>query len=228
MAKRKYPFVVGEYYHVYNRGTEKREIFLDKNDLYYFFYTIIISNIGGVIKTSDRNLTRKNLLKKIEDNYENKQIVEIVSYALLPNHFHFVLKEIVDGGISKFMKKLSGSYTAYFNKKYERSGSLFQGPFKSSPVGYTQSLERIVAYVNLNYKHHNVDIKNDLFKTATFEYLGTEKGEKVCSEIEINNILKKFKNRDSFKKYMIEQSQFFIEEHNKSIDGIDFNELEYI
>ena len=214
MAKRKIPFEVDRYYHIFNRGVDKRKIFLDKGDLYYFFDTIIISNNTENIKDSHKSLGRKKIKEKIKE-YDSEPLVEIVSYCLLPNHFHFVLKEIKEGGISLFMKKLTGSYSKYFNSKYNRSGTLFQGRFKASILAYENSLERTTAYVNLNYRHHFLDPKKDLVKSSIFEFLGEEKGEKVCSEKEINFILKDAGGVENFKKMIKKYSDEFIKEHSK-------------
>ena len=197
---KKRKFFIGEYYHVFNRGVDKRKIFLDKGDLYYFFDAIQISNQQEPISSTERNKKRKELKR----NIKSEKIVEIISYCLLPNHFHFILKEITEGGISKFMSKLGGSYSQYFNSKYERTGTLFQGRFKAkriSGIGKRDfSIEVTSAYVNLNYKHHNYDIKKDLIKTSLFEYLGEEKGEKICNQNEIKKIIKSVGGLDRYKK----------------------------
>ncbi len=223
MARRKIPFEVGNYYHVFNRGVDKRKIFLDKGDLYYFFDAIIISNSVENIKNTDVKNKRK---KEKESKINSEKIVEIIAYAILPNHFHFILKEITEGGISKFMKKLSGSYSLYFNKKYERIGTLFQGRFKSSLLAYENSLERTSAYVNLNYKHHKIDPEKFLVKTSLFEYLGKEMGDKICSEKEIEEIIKEAGGLEKYKKYLKMISKHFTIEHKKSIKDLNFLELE--
>ena len=226
MSKRKEDFYIGEYYHIFNRGVDKRKIFLDKGDLYYFFDAIQISNRKGKIQNSN-NKGRK---KEKERAKKDEKIVEIISYCLLPNHFHFILKEITEGGISKFMSKLGGSYSQYFNSKYERSGTLFQGRFKAkriSGIGKRDfSIEVISAYVNLNYKHHNYDIKKDLIKTSLFEYLGEEKWEKICNQNEIKKIIKSVGGLDRYKKWIKELSKEFTRKHKKDLDSIDFRELE--
>jgi len=225
MAKRKYPIEVGKYYHIYNRGVDKRKIFLDKGDLYYFFDAIQISNREENISRNYKS--KKKRIKEKEKAKESEPIVEIVAYALLPNHYHFVLKEITEGGISKFISKLAGSYSKYFNQKYDRSGTLFQGPFKSSPILKDGSDQRTVAYVSLNYKHHSYDPRKDLLKTSLFEYLGEEKGDKICSEKEIKRILN-YHNGDmkKYKSFLKEASKVFTQEHKRSIDDLNFFELE--
>src|SRR3989338_6631317 len=123
---RKQPLVIGECYHIYNRGVDKRDIFNDKKYLSRFVESILEFNrIDGIISLANLRKT------KIEAKPLSKPLVAIVAYCLNLNHFHFVLKQLVDGGISDFMKKLQGGYTYYFNVRNNRSGSLLQGTFKS-------------------------------------------------------------------------------------------------
>src|SRR3989344_1992829 len=124
---RKQTIVTGEYYHIYNRGVDKRNIFSDKNDMRRFIESMIEFNqVDGIISLSNLRKT------EIESKALSEPLVAFVAYCLNPNHFHFVLKQLVDGGIAKFMQKLQGGYTYYFNVKNSRSGSLFQGTFKSN------------------------------------------------------------------------------------------------
>ena len=223
MGIRKIVFGTGEYYHIFNRGTDKRSIFMDKGDLYYFFDAMFIANQEKPIKDRHnrfRHKTKKNAKKE-------KKLVSIIAYCLLPNHFHLILKEEVEGGISKFMQKLGTSYIMYFNKKYERNGVLFQGRFKATHLDKDSSLEFTSVYVNLNYKHHNIDPEKKLVKSSLFEYLGTEKGELICDEKELNKIVKNgFSGAEGYKKYLKNQSKYFTERHGNNPDIINFDELE--
>ncbi|MFA5773423.1 MAG: transposase [Candidatus Paceibacterota bacterium] len=140
MGLRRTPLVSGEYYHIYNRGVEKREIFLDKEDYFYFLKLLYICNSKKSIK-----------LRKIEKNFERGEtIVNIGAYCLMPNHFHLLCHEKTENGISVFMKKLLTAYAMYFNKKYERNGVLFQGRFKSEHASTDKYLKYLYAYIHLN------------------------------------------------------------------------------
>lgn len=142
--ERKTAIEVGEYYHIYNRGVEKRNIFLDKNDWERFLRLLHIAN-GQ--KPFVFRLVQGLPLDKI-DVGERK--VAIVAYVLMPNHFHLLIKEVVEGGTSEFMEKLLTGYAMYFNKKYERVGSLFQGIFKAKHVDRDEYLKYLFAYIHLN------------------------------------------------------------------------------
>ena len=220
---KKREFYNDKYYHIYNRGVDKRIIFQDKGDLYYFFDAIQISNSIEALNSNERNKKRK-ILK--ENKNDDEKLVEIIAYSLLPNHFHFILKQKVENGISKFISKLGGSYSQYFNSKYNRSGTLFQGRFKSKDIDGEFGREIVSAYVNLNYKHHNYDLKKDLVKTSLFEFLGEEKGDKICSEKEIKYILDTIGGVKEYKKFLREQSKYFSERHKLNPEQIDFDELE--
>jgi putative transposase len=221
---RKLKFEKDQYYHIYNRGTDKRDVFMDKGDLYYFFDSLVISNKTSRIGDSYNSKNARKGEKK--SAVQESNLVSIVTYCLLPNHFHLILKEETDGGISKFMQKVGNSYTKYFNKKHERSGSLFQGRFKSSLLAFEDSLNKTSNYVNLNYKHHFIDPKNSLVKTSLFEFLGTELGEKICDKNEVDMIVKNSGGIDKFKSYLKKDSKIFTEEHNKDSKKLTFLELE--
>ena len=226
MSIRKITFEVGKYYHVYNRGVDKRKIFMNKGDLYYFFDSIIISN---VVEDKHQSNNSKNARKNRKEKAKKiDKLVSIIAYSLLPNHYHFILKEEVEGGISKFMQKLGTSYTMYFNKKYERTGVLFQGKFKAKEINSYNGLEVLSVYVNMNYKHHKFDIKKDLTKSSIFEYLDKEAGEEICNRKEIKKIIKEVGGTEKYKTYLKDISKYFTERHNENInlDYISFDELE--
>ncbi|MCX6755233.1 MAG: transposase [Candidatus Nomurabacteria bacterium] len=140
MGYRKQDFEIHEYYHLYNRGTEKRRIFLDKKDYEHFLYLMYVCNSTRSIKTRD-----------LGDFFDREEtIVNIGSYCLMPNHFHILVKEKVENGISLFMRKLLTAYVMYFNLKYKRTGRLFENTFKSSHVSNDRYLKYLYTYIHLN------------------------------------------------------------------------------
>ncbi len=139
-------FGPGEYYHLYNRGTEKRNIFLEKNDYDRFLALLYLANQIGPTELKLQGRT----LEEISEPRKGGRLVDIVVYCLMPNHFHLLVRECQDGGISKFMQKLTTGYTMYFNKKNERSGALFQGKFKATHAADDRYLRYLVSYIHLN------------------------------------------------------------------------------
>jgi len=140
MSTRKQVFAGGEYYHLYNRGTDKRIIFKDKKDYQRFLSLMYLCN------------THKNIeLRKTKDDFERGEtLIDLGAFCLMPNHFHILVKEKSDNGISKYMLKLLTAYSMYFNKKYKRTGSLYEGIFKSSHAGNDNYLKYLYSYIHLN------------------------------------------------------------------------------
>ncbi|MBU1956357.1 transposase, partial [Patescibacteria group bacterium] len=131
----------------------------------------------------------------------SKPLVEFVCYCLNSNHYHFVLKQLVDGGISEFMKRMGG-YTSYFNEKYKRSGVLFQGIFKSKHIESNEYLLHISAYVNLNNEVHQLggETPKLMNKSSWGEYINN-KQDKQDDFCEKDIILEQFKNTLEYKKF---------------------------
>jgi putative transposase len=146
MTTRFTPIVIEEFYHVYNRGTDKRVIFLDSADYTRFIELLFLSNSEHSVNVRD--------IKKIEhsvfDFDRGKNLVAIGAYCLMPNHFHILVTPLVENGVSIFMGKLCTSYSMYFNKRYVRTGALFQGTFKSEHADTDQYLKYLYAYIHLN------------------------------------------------------------------------------
>lgn len=142
--ERKFAFSVGEYYHIYNRGVEKRDIFMSPEDHTRFHKMLFVAN-------GTKPVVFKTIQGRPLDIIETgEKIVAIGAYCLMPNHFHLLVKEIVEGGISIFMEKLSTGYSMYFNKKHDRTGALFQGKFKAEHVDSDEYLKYLFAYIHLN------------------------------------------------------------------------------
>ena len=142
--ERKIVFAQGQYYHVYNRGVEKRDIFLDDGDYKRFQRLLYIANGKQPVIYK---LIQGSTLESIE---RGDQQTAIGAYVLMPNHFHLLVKEVRKGGITEFLRKLTTGYSMYFNKKYERVGALFQGTFKAKHIDRDEHLKYLFAYIHLN------------------------------------------------------------------------------
>ena len=140
-------FANGSYYHIYNRGVEKRDIFLDKRDYLRFLETLnFYRKSPQPMKLSDfrRGVIK---LKTMEDQQE---VVKFFCYCLMPNHYHLLIQQLSDNGISEFMRKVSDSYTKFFNTKYHRVGPLFQGSFKAKIIEKDEYLLHLSRYIHRN------------------------------------------------------------------------------
>lgn len=139
-------FSTGEFYHVYNRGTEKRKIFLSRYDYKRFIALLYLSNSTNSVRIE----IGKKSLDELFHIDRDQTLVDIGAYCLMPNHFHILIHEKVENGLSHFMQKLTTAYTMYFNKKNERSGNLFQGVFKAEHANKDEYLKYLFAYIHLN------------------------------------------------------------------------------
>ncbi|MCR4328017.1 MAG: transposase [Patescibacteria group bacterium] len=146
----------GEIYHLYNRGVEKRNIFLTDSDYFRFIHDLFefndreaVLNLTYHIKNAREVGTMPLTPRKIE-RQPRKLLVELMSFCLMPNHFHLLVRQKVDNGISLFMQKLGTGYTVYFNKIYKRVGSLFQGTYKTKLVKDESHLLHLPYYIHTN------------------------------------------------------------------------------
>ena len=142
---RRISFAPGEYYHIYNRGTEKRKVYLTKADHERFISLLYLANGTKPIK-----FRLQGAIQKVFQNPREKKIVDIAAYCLMPNHFHLLIREKEEGGISRFMQRLITAYTMYFNILRKRDGALFQGKFKAKHVDGSNYFKYLVAYIHLN------------------------------------------------------------------------------
>ena len=143
---KKIKFVNEEYYHIFNRGVDKRIIFLDGAD--YFRFILGMREFNDINSIS--NLHRHQEFSEIKSIKDKNPIVKFICYSLMPNHYHFLVQQVEDGGISKFMQKLGTGYVMYFNKRYERSGVLFQGPYKAKHISTDEYILHLSRYIHLN------------------------------------------------------------------------------
>jgi putative transposase len=148
MSSKRPQFENNEFYHVYNRGVEKRNIFMEISDYYRFTSSLYELNDKNLVLMSEKNRD----FTPNGNEPSKKLLVKIIAFCLMPNHYHLILRQLVDGGISLFMKKLSNSYTGYFNEKYKRKGigALFQGTFKAIHVENDKQLISLINYIFTN------------------------------------------------------------------------------
>lgn len=150
---RTHTFSIGEYYHLYDRGTDKREIFLDIHDYHRFIMLLYLCNSDQSVdlqKLFREGLREGRSFTELFDIDRGKPIVAVGAWVLMPNHFHILLKETMENGITTFMRKVMTGYSMYFNKKYNRNGNLFQGKFKSEHANKDEYLKYLFSYIHLN------------------------------------------------------------------------------
>jgi len=143
------------YYHIYNRGVEKRKIFLDQQD-----YAVFLPYLKEYLLPKDERALSKRLMDSSITSIEKNKILKLLrlnnfsneitllAYCLMPNHFHFFVKQKSAGSIDKFMNSLGTRYTMYFNKKYDRVGSLYQGVYKAVSVNNESQFIYLSKYIH--------------------------------------------------------------------------------
>jgi putative transposase len=148
--------VPGEYYHIYNRGTRKAGLFLDSRDWARFLFGVLyfqsptpFPQVGRLSKTYTSS-EGFSVPDRDFANVLNGRSVELVSFCLMGNHFHLIVRELVEGGISRYMQRIELAYTRYFNTKYSMSGHVFQGRYRTVHVADNEQLMHLSAYIHRN------------------------------------------------------------------------------
>lgn len=173
-AKNSQKFYVSDgFYHLYNRGVEKRIIFVDHQD-----YAVMLSYLKEYLSPKPEKELRNQLLDPFLSPSEKQKImyaiqrnnflkeITLITYALMPNHFHLLIKQHQETSMDQFMNSLFTRYTSYFNKKYARVGPLFQGVYKAVRVLSDEQLLHLSRYIHKNH----LALKGVTFKTLSEQY----------------------------------------------------------
>lgn len=207
MGSRKISFANEQFYHVFNRGVDKRDIILDHDDLMRFIQSMSAFNklkpIGSIYEQSFHKTKRL----RAED-----ALVEFICYAVNPNHFHFLIKQFSDRGIEKFMQRLGTGFTKYFNGRYYRSGRLFQDKFKAKHVDSNEYLLHLSAYINLNHRVHQLGSKaSKLWMSSWPEYQKID-ARGLCQP---DSILGQFKNLEEYRGFAEDAIEIILENRER-------------
>lgn len=200
MPYRIIPLATGQVYHVFNRGVAKMPVFDDRRDYNRFLETIYYYQFQG----PKPQFSQLNRFKDFE--YEkNKRIVEIICYCLMPNHYHFMLRQLEEKGISEFINKVSNSYTKYFNTRHERVGPLFQGQFKAVRVESDEQLIHLSRYIHLNpIASYLVKNLRDYPWSSYVSYLELQE-DKICNK---EVVISLFKNSKRYEQFVLDQVDY--------------------
>jgi putative transposase len=190
-------FAEGEYYHIFNRGVGKMDIFRDEKD-FLFFLLLLKENLHpekAPFSLSRREPSRGGYVRELlpENSFE------LVCYCLMPNHFHLVIRQMGDISISKLILKVCTSYSKYFNKKYNRVGGLFQGPFKAVHIDTDEYLLWLSCYIHQN--PHTAGLVKNLkdWKWGSYpDYIGARQGSLCKKDV----VLERFKNARDYEKFV--------------------------
>ena len=219
---RKDPFVTGEYYHLYNRGIDKRVIFKLVRDYERFMMLLYVANSKDSFRLDDLVTRQHNTFEEVLLLDRSEPLVSIGAWSLMSNHFHLLIRQDVDGGITKFMKKLGTGYSMFFNIKYQRKGALFGGLFKSKLIGVDDVyLRHLFGYLHLN----PLDIKFSGWKNKIKQSSDETNGMKKFLEeyryssyqdyIGVDRVEKNILTTESFPDYFKDSKEFknFVEDY---------------
>jgi len=151
MPRRKVQIINGEFYHIVKRGTEERKIFLDDEDRFRFINSLLVFNDKFPAPWQMRAFWhQRNPATLSRGDYRPKfPLIEIHAFVLMPNHFHLLVRQLIDKGIEIFMQKIGG-FSRFFNKKYERKGTLFQDRYKIVHIKNENQLKNNFIYIHTN------------------------------------------------------------------------------
>ncbi len=209
MPARQTPLIIDQYYHVFNRGINKQRIFQQKRDyerfidiLWYYSFENPPVKFSRYLQLS---LEQRSFLRDSLANQE--KLVIILAYCFMPNHFHFLLRQKKEDGISIFLSKLQNSYTRFYNTKYEYSGPLLQGAFKAVRIEDNYQLLHVSRYIHLNpYTAYLVKTKEKIFSypwSSIQEYIGNAQ-ETICNT---SIVLSEFK-KTPYKDFLLDQAEY--------------------
>ena len=194
----------GEYYHIFNRGMDKQTIFFDTRDwsrflflIIYFQSPITFQNINRLAK----DFVQHRVLNKVEvEKIIKSRYIELVSFCIMPNHFHLIVKEEVEGGIAKYMQRILNGYTKYINTKYQKSGHLFQGPYKAVHIEENKQLLYLSTYIHRNPRElRDWKNKEENYQWSSYQdYVSQNRWGKLLTP---DIVTEQFKNKEEYKEF---------------------------
>ncbi len=228
MPLRTVPLVTGQYYHVFNQGIDRRVTFRNAREFTRGLLTLWYYRCD----TSPMKLSNYLTLPKEERNAVTQALstkdalVEVLCYCLMNNHFHLLVKQNVDGGLSKYLGQVQNSYTRYFNILSKRKGSLFLERFKAVRIEADEQLLHVSRYIHLNpYTGYVVKTRTDLQRypwSSFLEYLNH--ATKISPFCQTAMILDHFKTRAGYRKFVFDQADD--QRKLESIRHLTFEEAE--
>lgn len=200
MPYRIIPFVNGEFYHLYNRGIEKQNIFNQTRDYSRFIETLFYYRIQN--PKPKFSVYRRSKVFLVNPS---KKLVDIVSFCLMPNHFHLLVKQLKNGGISEFMRRFILSYNKYRNVKYNHQGSLFNGPFKAVLIQTDEQLIHVSRYIHLNPLVSLLVKDLKLYSWSSYkDYIGMTQNYQLSK----GEVLNFFKSAEDYEKFLLDQVDY--------------------
>lgn len=200
MPYRPTPFVSENFYHLFNRGVEKRIIFSDSRDYQRFLQTLYYYQFSG---PKPRFSTHKKF--KIKDFSHNPKIIDIICYCLMPNHFHLLIRQVKNGGVQEFVQKVINSYTKYYNTRHNRVGHLFQGVFKAVPAETNEQFLHVSRYIHLNPYVSNLTNNLETYQYSSYPAFIRQINDTLCVKEPILNF---FKDKTEYETFVSDHANY--------------------
>lgn len=204
---------LGEHYHVFNRAVNKQTIFHNQDDYWRFLFLILylqsplsFPQVGRSVKEFVKHRVLDNT-----DEIVEKRTVELIAFCIMPNHFHLILRESEEGGISAYMQRVLNAYSKYYNTKYEKSGHVFQGPYQAVHIENNEQLLHLSAYIHRNpremTKWFNKEVQYPW--SSCQDFIDQNRWGKLLLP---NIILEQFKNKSEYHKFIKTSTAKLLEE----------------
>ena len=203
----------GEYYHICNRAVNKQTIFHDTRDYFRFLFLILYFQSPIVFQQLGR-LVKDFVLSRaldIKGEVVKKRKIELVAFCIMPNHFHLIVKELEEAGIATHMQRVLTAYSKYYNTKYEKSGHVFQGPYRAIHISDDPQLKYLSAYIHRNPRELVGWLnKVDKYQWSSYQdYIGENRwGDLLVPDI----VLGQFKNKERYHEFVKMSTAKLLEE----------------
>ncbi|MBI4067153.1 transposase [Candidatus Gottesmanbacteria bacterium] len=201
MPRRRVIFAAGEFYHIYNRSTNKAPIFRGKRECDIFLDAVRFY-------LQPKPPTKFSIYRKSRQSFKldlDQNIVTIVNYCVMPSHFHFTLRQERDRGIQQFIQRLSNSFAHYFSVKYKKRGHIFEDKFKAVHVETQEQLVHLSRYIHLNPVTSYIEERpEDYFYSSYNIYTG-----KIKSDIvDPRPVMENFNTVESYKNFVLSRKDY--------------------
>lgn len=210
MPIRKVIFADGEYYHIFNRIINKESLFRNNYDLKralstlsYYQYINLPTRFSIFLSFGYER--RNEILRHVN---KEKKLIEVICFCFMPNHYHLLIKQLVKGGISSYIRLFQNSFTRFFNIKHKRSGYLFEGQFKAVQIEDNNQLLQLSRYIHLNpyasYVVKSVKALEEYPYSSLPIYFRQETNELIIKKI----IVSQFKSIESYRKFVLDEADY--------------------
>ncbi|MFQ5452019.1 MAG: transposase [Candidatus Paceibacterota bacterium] len=209
MPRRRTIIATGQFYHIFNKSVAAENIFTRARTIsrvlslidFYRFPVQISYSLYNSLSANLKNIRQKAI-------YSSAPVVLILAFAIMPSHYHFLVKQLVDGGISSFISNFQNSFAKFYNIKYKREGSVFKARFKAVRIESEEQLVHVSRYIHLNpVTSYLLDIEElgQYSRTSFTTYMNN----KVYKLVETETIMRQFNNkRDLYGKFVQDQSDY--------------------